>query len=181
MVAGLGCELAHVGAIETNGEVMDVVGVLVGMNTGGGEVDELCIFVDMEDLTNTPGATGDESPTPTLPKGGGRLTGTRFSSRSLLGNVFGWAIEIEVVPVVAFAGPEQAAVFEPTAPDAVVVHELVGTLLDEGGELTGLGIHRQELIELMATLVVLHGDITAVGSPLEPVEGVLKTHPQPLP
>ena len=82
-------------------------------------------------------------------------------------------IEIEVVPVVAFAGPEQAAVFEPTAPDAVVVHELVGTLLDEGGELPGLGIHRQELVELMATLVVLHGDITAVGSPLEPVEGVL--------
>lgn len=67
---------------------MDVVGVFVGMNTGGGEVDELCIFVDMKDLTNTPGATGDKSPTPTLkgsptpalkgsptpalPKGGGR-------------------------------------------------------------------------------------------------------------
>ena len=63
MIAGLGCELAHVGAIETNGEVMDVVGVLVGMNTGGGEVDELCVFVDMKDLTNTPGATGDLEPT----------------------------------------------------------------------------------------------------------------------
>ena len=63
MVSGLRSELTHVGAGETNGEVMTVVGVFVGMNTGGGEVDELCVFVYMKDLTYTPGATGDLEPT----------------------------------------------------------------------------------------------------------------------
>ena len=67
MVARLRGELSHIATIKADGEVMNVVGILLGMNSRSGKVDDFSLFIDMKDLTNTPGAAGDEgSLTPSL-------------------------------------------------------------------------------------------------------------------
>ena len=142
----------------------------------------------MQDVAHTPGATGNggptpalkgRSPTPALPRREGAKTCFGSLLLRLLG-CFG-AVEIEVIPVVALARPEQPTIRKPTTPDTIVVDKFLGALFDECGELTCLCIHGQQLIKLMSTLIVFHRDIAAVGCPLEPIKRVLKTHPQPLP
>ena len=83
-------------------------------------------------------------------------------------------VEIEMIPVVALAHPEQLlAILDKLTPQTTIVHKGIGTLLYHGTKLAGFGIHRQHLIEMMPTLVVLHRHLLAVWCPLHPLQFIL--------
>ena len=83
-------------------------------------------------------------------------------------------IEVDVVPVVALRDPKHLlAIVDKLAPQAIIVDERFGALLHNGAESARIGIHGQHLIELVPTLVILHGHLAAIGRPPEPVELIL--------
>ena len=152
MIALFRSERHHILAVDTYFIIMYQIWVLIPIHATSREIDFSLLFIHTLDATNKPFALGN------------------LSDNLRLLHI----VEIEMIPVVALAHPEQLlAILDKLTPQTTIVHESIGTLLYHGTQLAGFGIHRQHLIEMMTTLVVLHCHLLAVRCPLHPLQFIL--------
>ena len=105
-------------AVESDAVVAYQVGILLLLHTVGGEVDAAVLLVHLQHLSYIPFPFGD------LVRGSCRAS----------------VVHIQVVPVVAFAHPDEAfAVLQVVAEVARVVHVLVAGLFHQRAHLSGFG------------------------------------------
>ena len=159
MIALFGSERHHILAIHTYLIIMYQIWVLILVYATCREIDFSLLFIHTLDAANKPVAL------------------CNLSDNLRLLHI----VEIEMIPVVALAQPEQLlAILDKLAPQTTIVHEGIGTLLYHGTQLAGFGIHRQHLIEMMTTLVVLHCHLLAVRCPLHPFQFILVFYLMPV-
>ena len=153
MLPFLRCECYHVFAIETDAIVMHEVWVFFRIDPARCEVEDLFVLIHVDDLPHAPFPFRD------LP----------FHSSC------GRVIEVEMVPVVALAHPDElTSVFEVISEVPGVVDECCGRLLDDGAQDARLCVHSEYAVGLMSSLVEIHGHLTAVGSPCEGAQLILR-------
>jgi len=159
MISLFRSERHHILAIHTYLIIMYQVWVLILVYATSREIDFSLLFIHTLDAANKPFALGN------------------LANNLRLLHI----VEIEMVPVVALAQPEQLlSILDKLAPQTTIVHKGIGTLLYHGTKLTGFSIHRQHLIEMMTTLVVLHRHLPAVWCPLHPFQFILVFYLMPV-
>jgi len=160
VIAVLGRKAYHVAAVEAYLVVAHQIGVFILVHPRCREIDHATLLVHVFHPSDKPFAFGN-------------LSGLRRDDASLL---VGGAqvVEVDVVPVVALRGPKQLlAVIDGLSPQSRIVDKCLRPLLDDGSQVAGLGTHRQQLVQPVPALVILHRDLPGVGCPLKPLEGIL--------
>ena len=159
MIALFRSERHHILAVHTYFIIMYEIWVLILVHATSREIDFSLLFIHTLDAANKPFAL------------------CNLSDNLRLLHI----VEIEMIPVVALAHPEQLlAILDKLAPQTTIVYKGIGTLLYHGTKLAGFGIHRQHLIEMMPTLVVLHCHLLAVWCPLHPLQFILVFYLMPV-
>src|SRR6185437_12492303 len=140
-------------AVEVDAAELREVGILAGDEAAGVEIDLALVLIDVINIADEPLALGD-------------------LVLHLAGET---VIEIEVLPAIALAGPDdvltvievaaEAAAGGEAGSELVVIDERLALLVNEGAHGAGLRVHFEDAIDLMAALVVFEGEAAAVFPP----------------
>ena len=159
MISLFRSERHHILAVHTYFIIMYQIWILIPIHATSREIDFSLLFIHTLDAANKPVAL------------------CNLSDNLRLLHI----VEIEMIPVVALAHPEQLlAILDKLTPQTTIVHEGIGTLFYHGTQFASFSIHRQNLIEMMPTLVVLHRHLLAVWCPLHPFQFILVFYLMPV-
>ena len=159
MISLFRSERHHILAVHTYFIIMYQIWIFIPVHATSREIDFSLLFIHTLDAANKPFAL------------------CNLSDNLRLLHI----VEIEMVPVIALAHPEQLlAILDKLTPQTTIVHESIGTLFYHGTQFAGFSIHRQHLIEMMTTLVVLYRHLLAVWCPLHPFQFILVFYLMPV-